>query len=165
MAGDIEGVKRVRDTLDFVLKPALEGFVEANMKGRHGNRWLHYASRSAGQGPNEPLDSYGLLKTILDNWQDVFAERFDRKNSAKARRHFSTVFDARNTTALLNLPLSDAEALNYLYAMSEVAILLKAIPATQTKLKEAYEAQRRSGGQPATASATPAVAPHQNLSG
>lgn len=74
MAGDIEGVKRVRDTLDFVLKPALEGFVEANMKGRHGN------------------------------------------------------------------------------------------PATQTKLKEAYEAQRRSGGQPATASATPAVAPHQNLS-
>jgi hypothetical protein len=159
MAGDIEGVKRVRDTLDFVLKPALEGFVEANMKGRHGNRWLHYASRSAGQGPNEPLDSYGLLKTILDNWQDVFAERFDRKNSAKARRHFSTVFDARNTTALLNLPLSDAEALNYLYAMSEVAILLKAIPATQTKLKEAYEAQRRSGGQPATASATPAVAP------
>ena len=49
-AGDVEGTKRVRDTLDFVLKPVLDGFVEANMKKRHGLRWLHYASRSAGQG-------------------------------------------------------------------------------------------------------------------
>ena len=48
-AGDIEGTKRVRDTLDFALKPVLDGFVEANMKKRHGVRWLHYASRSAGQ--------------------------------------------------------------------------------------------------------------------
>ena len=40
MSGDIEGTKRVRDSLDFTLKPLLDGFVEANMKKKHGNRWL-----------------------------------------------------------------------------------------------------------------------------
>ena len=69
MSGDIEGTKRVRDALDFTLKPVLDGFVEANMKARHGGRWLHYASRSTGKEPNDPLDVYGLLKTVLDNWQ------------------------------------------------------------------------------------------------
>jgi hypothetical protein len=125
------------------------------MKAQHGNRWLHYASRSAGQGAGDPLDVYGLLKTILDNWQEVFGERFDRKTTHKVRRLISTVFDARNATAHLNLPLSDAEALNYLYAMSEVALLLKAAPQTQAKLKEAYDAQR--GSVAASAAPIPAA--------
>jgi hypothetical protein len=66
MSQEIEATKRVRDTLDFVLKPVLEPFVEANMKARHGNRWLQMCSRSAGAGLAEPLDVYGLCKTILD---------------------------------------------------------------------------------------------------
>jgi hypothetical protein len=145
MSGDIEGTKRVRDALDFILKPVLEGFVEANMKARHGLRWLQYASRSAGQGPNEPLDTYGLLKTMLDNWQAAFAERFDRKSTHKARRLVSQLFDARNATAHLNLPLSDAESLSYLHAMTELATLLKAPQSTQAELKAAYDAQRGAG--------------------
>jgi hypothetical protein len=40
MSGDIEGTKRVRDALDFTLRPALPAFVEANMKARHGQHWL-----------------------------------------------------------------------------------------------------------------------------
>lgn len=51
MSHEIEGTKRVRDALDFTLKPILDGFVEANMKKAHGLRWLHYASRSSGQEP------------------------------------------------------------------------------------------------------------------
>ena len=121
MSGDIEGNKRVRDALDFTLKPVLDGFVEANMKARHGGRWLHYASRSSGQAPNDPLDVYGLLKTVLDNWQEVFGDKFERKSTHKARRLFSQAFDARNTVAHLDLPLSDADALSYLHAFVELA--------------------------------------------
>jgi hypothetical protein len=163
IVSDIEGTKRVRDCLDFVLKQALEIFVEANMKGKHGLRWLHYASRSAGQDPNEALDVYGLLKTVLDNWNEVFSARFDRKNSHKARRLFSMLFEARNATAHLNLPLTDAEALSYLNAMVEIAVLLKAPVVAQNKLKAAYANQRGSG----TAISTPApievVAPAPKL--
>lgn len=145
MSRDIEGTKRVRDGLDFTLKPLLDGFVEANMKKKHGNRWLMYASRSTGSGPADPLDVYGLLKTILDNWNEVFGLCFDRKTTHKARRQVSTLFDARNATAHLNLPLSDDEALSYLYAMRELAELLKAPDALQAKLKAAYETQRGTG--------------------
>lgn len=155
-AGDIEGTKRVRDTLDFALKPVLDGFVEANMKKRHGVRWLHYASRSAGQGPNDALDVYGLLKTILDNWQEVFGACFDQKARHRVRNRVSMVFEARNATAHLNIPLSDAEALSYLFAMQELATLLKAPEVILGKIKSAHAAQR--GGSLAAAPA-PAEAP------
>ena len=145
MSGDIEGTKRVRDALDFTLKPVLDGFVEANMKARHGGRWLHYASRSSGQEPNDPLDVYGLLKTVLDNWQEVFGDKFERKSMHKARRLFSQAFDARNTVAHLDLPLSDADAVSYLHAFVELATLLKSPQNFQAKLKAAYDAQRGSG--------------------
>ena len=72
---------------------------------------------------------YGLLKTILDNWQDAFAERFDRKATHKARRLVSQLFDARNATSHLHLPLSDAESLSYLHAMSELATLAQSAAA------------------------------------
>ncbi len=142
MSADIEGTKRVRDALDFTLKPVLDAFVEANMKKKHGLRWLHYASRTASQGPNDPLDVYGLLKTILDSWNELFGQCFDRKVTHKARRLFSTLFDARNATAHLALPLTDGECLNYLFTAQEVAGLLKAPSATLNTLQAAYDAQR-----------------------
>lgn len=150
---DIEATKRVRDTLDFVLKPILDGFVEANMKKKHGVRWLHFASRSAGSGPADPLDVYGLLKTILDNWQDVFGGCFDRKVTHKARTFTSLCLDARNATAHLSLPLSDAEALRYLDAMQELASLLKAPDVLMSKLRTAYVAQRGGTAAPAPGAA------------
>ena len=158
MSADVEGTKRVRDSLDFTLKPTLDAFVEANMKAKHGLRWLHYASRSAGHGPNDPLDSYGLIKTILDSWNEVFSACFDRKISHKARRLASTLFDARNATAHLSVPLSDAEALNYLFALCEFAILLKARPEAQQQLKAAYDAQRGAGVAAALVPTVPAPA-------
>ena len=162
-AGDIEGTKRVRDTLDFALKPVLDGFVEANMKKRHGLRWLHYASRSAGQAPNDPLDAYGLLKTILDNWQDVFSSCFDQKTRHRVRNRVSMVFEARNATAHLNIPLSDGEALTYLFAMQELATLLKAPDIILGKIKAAH-AEQRGGSVAAPAQATaPAPAPTGKL--
>jgi hypothetical protein len=145
MSQEIEATKRVRDTLDFVLKPVLESFVEANMKAKHGNRWLQMSSRSTGSSPSDPLDAYGLCKTIIDNWQGLFGDKFDRKVAPKMRRLISTVFDARNAVAHLTLPISDPDALTYLHAMEEVAKLLKAPQPTLDKLKVAYAAQRTSG--------------------
>ncbi|RVA96637.1 ATP-binding protein, partial [Mesorhizobium sp. M7A.F.Ca.US.006.04.2.1] len=145
MSHEIEGTKRVRDTLDFTLKSVLDGFVEANMEAKHGQRWLHYASRSSGQGQNDTLDVYGLCKTILDNWNEVFGARFDRKHVNKARRLVSTVFEARNATAHLNVPLSDPEALSFLWAIVELAMLLKAPEKTIETLKAVYGAQRSTG--------------------
>jgi predicted AAA+ superfamily ATPase len=158
MSGDIEGTKRVRDALDFTLKPTLDGFVEANMKQRFGNKWLHYASRATGHGPNDPLDVYGLLKTILDNWNEVFGDKFERKSTHKARRLVSQLFDARNATSHLSLPLADAECLSHMHAMQEIAALLKATPETMAKLKAAYDAQRGSGVATAALAPAPATA-------
>src|SRR6185437_11964318 len=166
MSGDIEGTKRVRDALDFTLKPLLDGFVEANMKNHFGNKWLHYTSRASGQGPNDPLDVYGLLKTILDNWSEVFGEKFERKNTHKARRLVSQLFDARNATAHLSLPLSDAENLSHLHAMVDFATLLKASTELTAKLRAAYDAQRGSvtaPAAPAPVAVSPAPAPKLDL--
>ena len=73
MSADKETLRRVREGLDFHLGPGMKPFVEAGMKSKHGANWLHFASRAAGSNPGEGLDVYGLLKTILDNWNDVFA--------------------------------------------------------------------------------------------
>jgi hypothetical protein len=159
MSQEIEATKRVRDTLDFVLKPVLEPFVEANMKARHGNRWLQMCSRSAGAGLADPLDVYGLCKTILDNWQSVFGDRYERKASQKVRRLVSTVFDARNAVSHLTLPISDADALTYLHAMVELAQALKASEAAMAKLNAAYGAQRTSGLQVPAATVASVAAP------
>ena len=144
---DIEGTRRVRESLDFALKPVLEGFVERVMTKKHGSRWLEYASRPADQDSHEPLDIYGLCKTILDNWNSTFRHRFDRKASYKVERLVSTVFEARNNTAHLNRgPLSDAEALYYLFSMVELASVLSGPSEIITRLGEAYAGQRRSRG-------------------
>lgn len=145
MSAEIEGTKRVRDALDFTLKPVLDGFVEANMKAKHGNRWLHYASRTANQDPGKPLDMYGLLKTVIDNWAEIFSGKFDRKNIHKARSLFSIVFEARNATAHLDVPLSDPEALNYLWNILELARLLKAPEKALQNLDATFRAQRGAG--------------------
>ncbi|WP_244498125.1 DUF499 domain-containing protein [Aureimonas ureilytica] len=115
------------------------------MKARHGASWLHYASRAASGSPNAALDEYGLLKTVIDNWRDVFDEAFARGDKHKVRNFASMALEARNATAHLSIPLQDDEALRYLDA---IHCLLKAVKAPSTEVAEAkslYDAQRRSG--------------------
>ena len=89
MSGDIEGTKRVRDALDFTLKPVLDGFVEANMKARHGGRWLHYTSRSSGQGAER---SARRLRPVQDR---------ARQLAGGVRRQVRAQVDAQGATAVL----------------------------------------------------------------
>ncbi len=158
MSTEKETLQRVQGAL-YHLRRGLAPFVEARMKARHGANWLHYASRAAGGSPNAPLDEYGLLKTMIDNWRDAFDDAFARHEKHKVRNFTSMALEARNATSHLSIPLQDEEALRYLDA---IHCLLKAVKADAAELAEAkklYDAQRVSGVAPAAApaSVTPAT--------
>ena len=152
MSTEKETLQRVQAGL-YHLRRGLTPFVEGWMRKKHGNRWLHYASRAAGGSPNAPLDEYGLLKTMLDNWRDVFDEAFGRADKYKARSFAAMALEARNATAHLSIPLQDEEALRYLDAIHCLLKAVKAPEAEVTESKALYDAQRRSGfGTPEPAS-------------
>jgi predicted AAA+ superfamily ATPase len=152
MSAEKETLQRVQGGL-FHLQKGLTPFVEARMKGKHGVNWLHYASRAAGGSPNAKLDAYGLLKTIVDNWRDVFDDAFGRADKHKARNFTSMALEARNAISHLAIGLQDDEALRYLDAMHQLLKLVKAPPGEITELKKLYDQQRLTGvsGEPKAA--------------
>lgn len=169
MSTEKETLQRVQGGL-YHLRRGLTPFVEARMKAKHGANWLHYASRAAGGSANAALDEYGLLKTMIDNWRDVFDDAFGRNDKHKVRNFTSMALEARNATSHLSIPMQDEEALRYLDA---IHCLLKAVKAPSAEIAEAkalYDAQRRSGfgsaePPPTEAAATPAAsAPRATLS-
>ena len=144
MSAEKETLQRVQNGL-YHLQKGLTPFVEARMKTMHGANWLHYASRSMGSPPNSPLDAYGLVKTMLDRWREVFDEAFARPEKHKTRSFASMALDARNATSHLALPLQDEEALRYLDAMHQLLKLIKAPDSEIAELKKLYDLQRKSG--------------------
>lgn len=161
MSTEKETLQRVQGGL-YHLRRGLGPFVEARMKGRHGATWLQYASRAAGGSASAALDEYGLLKTMIDNWNDVFRDAFGRNETHKVRNFTSMALEARNATSHLSIPLQDDEALRYLDAMHQLLRAVKAPQAEVTELKTLYDAQRRSGfagAEPATAAPPVAAAP------
>jgi hypothetical protein len=162
MSAEKETLRRVQDGL-FHLQKGLAPFVEGRMKGKHGVNWLHYASRAAGSNPNAKLDAYGLLKTIVDNWRDVFDDAFGRAEKHKARNFTSMALEARNAISHLAIGLQDDEALRYLDAMHQLLKLVRAPASEITELKGQYDAQRQSGVSGAPAPARPVPAPKLDL--
>src|SRR5262245_15530868 len=152
MSAEKETLRRVQDGL-FYLQKGLTPFVEGRMKGKHGPNWLHYASRAAGGSPNAKLDPYGLLKTIVDNWREVFEEAFGRVDKHRARNFTSMALEARNAISHLAIGLQDDEALRYLDAMHQLLKLVKVPSREIAELKKIYADQRQSGI--ATEPATP----------
>jgi len=144
MSAEKETLRRVQDGL-FHLQKGLAPFVEVRMKDRHGANWLHYASRATGGSPNAKLDAYGLLKTMLDNWREVFDDAFGRTDKHKARNFTSMALEARNAISHLAIGLQDDEALRYLDAMHQLLKLAKAPGDETAELKKLYDEQRQSG--------------------
>ena len=146
-----ETLRRVNEALIHVRR-GLTPFVEARMKKAHGDRWLHYASRAAGSHPNDPLDPYGLLKTMIDSWREVFDEAFSRADKHRARTFASIALEARNAVSHLTLALTDDDAVHYLNAMHHLLRMAKAPDSEVAELKRLYDEQRhgdvRSGSQP-----------------
>lgn len=156
MTTEKENLRRVQDGL-YHLQRGLAPFVEARMKGKHGANWLHYASRAAGGSPSAKLDAYGLLKTILDNWREVFDDGFGRNDRHKVRNFTSMALEARNATSHLSIPLQDDEALRYIDAMHQLLRLVKAAEAEVAELKRLYDEQRKSGTEAAATKEAPAA--------
>ncbi|MEY9185779.1 hypothetical protein ABIG06_007334 [Bradyrhizobium sp. USDA 326] len=144
MSAEKETLRGVQDGL-FHLQKGLSPFVEGRMKGKHGANWLHYASRATGGSPDAKLDAYGLLKTIVDNWRDVFDDAFGRVDKHKARNFVSMALEARNAISHLAIGLQDDEALRYLDAMHQLLKLVKAPAGEIAELKKLYDVQRQSG--------------------
>lgn len=120
------------------LRVGISPYVAEQMKQRHGAQWRQFASRAAGGDGKGELDVYGLLKTILDNYSDVF--RHDTR-IRKARSYISLALDARNSSSHFDGLMQDREALRYLDAIRELleAVGAKAQVKTVDKL---YEAQK-----------------------
>jgi hypothetical protein len=160
MTVEKETLRRVQDGL-YNLRRGLAPFVEIRMKGKHGANWLHYASRAQGGSANTALDEYGLLKTMVDNWRDVFDKAFGRNDKHRVRNFTSTALEARNATSHLSIPLQDDEALRFLDAMHQLLKAVKGPIAEIAELKKLYDSQRHSGmpaapAAPIAESATPA---------
>lgn len=144
MTTEKETLRRVQDGL-YHLQRALNSFIGERMEKKYGKGWLQFASRAAGSGPRDPLDIYGMLKTLLDQWRDVFDDFFARNEKFKVRNFASTAFDGRNATSHLALPLTDAEALRYLDSMVCLARAVKGPKVEVDEITKLYEAQRQSG--------------------
>ena len=144
MSAEKETLQRVQGGL-YHLRRGLAPFVEARMKGRHGANWLNYASRAVGGTTNAALDEYGLLKTMIDNWRDLFDDAFGRNDKHRVRNFTSTALEARNATSHLSIPLQDDEALRYLDALHQLLKAVKGPPAEVAEVKKLYDAQRQSG--------------------
>ena len=105
------------------LRVGLRAYVERHMRDRHGDRWQDRASRARGDEAGGELDVYALLKTLLDNWNDLF--RHDSQ-LRRARSFVSLAMNARNRSAHFAGDLSTREALRYLDAMRELAVAVGA---------------------------------------
>jgi hypothetical protein len=162
MSAEKDTLRRVQDGL-YHLQKGISPFVEMRMKSKHGQKWLHYASRTNGSAPNDHLDTYGLLKTMIDQWRDVFDDGFSRNEKHRVRSFLTTAFDARNATSHLTLPLQDEEALRYLDAIHQLLRAVKAPENETAEVKKLYEEQRRAGISVSEAPATlpPVTAPAQ----
>ncbi|TPJ27151.1 DUF499 domain-containing protein [Mesorhizobium sp. B2-8-3] len=154
MSNEKETLRRVQDGL-YHLQRALGSFIAERMEKKYGKGWLQFASRASGSGPRDPLDIYGMLKTMLDQWRDVFDDAFARNEKFKVRNFASTAFDGRNATSHLALPLSDAEALRYLDAMVCLARAVKGPKAEIDEITSLYTAQGQSGFPSVVAPADP----------
>ena len=145
--------QRVEEGLE-ALRGGLAPYVAKHMRDRHGPNWRHYASRARRDESGGELDAYALLKTLLDQWGDLF--RHDAK-VRKARSFVSLALDARNSVAHFAGEMGAREALRYLDAMRELLAAVRATPQVEI-IEGLYEAERAaSGGQTAAAPAALAL--------
>ncbi len=132
---------RVEQALE-ALRTGLGQYVGKHMRDRHGAHWRHYASRASGGERGGELDVYALLKTLLENWNDLF--RHDDR-LRKARSFVSLAMDARNSAAHFSGAMPAHEALRHLDALRELSEAVGA--GEQTKIIQAlYDEQRAANG-------------------
>ena len=143
-AAALAAKQRVEKAVE-ALRVGLGPYVGKHMRDRHGNHWRHYASRARGDESGGELDVYALLKTLLDNWNDLF--RHD-DGLRRARSFISLAMDARNRAAHFTGEMSAREALRYLDALREVAAAVGAVRQAGI-IEKLYDEQTAATGTPA----------------
>jgi Protein of unknown function (DUF499)/Swt1-like HEPN len=137
MADSFGAKQRVDQALE-ALRIGLSPYVTEKMQQHHGKHWRQYASRAAGGNQEGELDAYALLKTILDNYGDVF--RHDAR-IRKARSYISLALDARNSASHFDGFMLDRQALRYLDAVRELLDAVGARPQVKV-VDDLYEQQK-----------------------
>ena len=136
--------RRVEDGLE-VLRAGLAPYVEKHMRDRRGADWRQYASRSARDEAAGPLDVQALLRTLLDNWNDLF--RHDER-LRRARSFISLALDARNAAAHFAGEMEARAALRHLDAMRELLAAVGAAGREAAALAALYDEQLAADGGP-----------------
>ena len=129
--------KRVDEALE-ALRIGLTPYVSRRMEGALGKKWRSHASPVAGDEDVFALDVYVLLKTVRDNWRDVFSRE---PKLSKARSYIFLALDARNRTSHFVGTIEQREALRYLDAILEVLRAIGATPQEEIVLKLYVEQQ------------------------
>src|SRR5262245_50961832 len=117
-----------------LLAPALQPIVERELRRAYRGNWQQNLSVAHGTDVSKPLDAYGLLKTMIDNWQTCFRDTF----RPKTRTDVSKALDGRNAVSHTPTEISAADAISYLTAIRGVAeaISAKAVASSVTPLIE-----------------------------
>ena len=140
-AAALDAKQRVEKAVE-ALRVGLGPYVGKHMRDRHGNHWRHYASRARGGEAGGELDVYALLKTLLDNWNDLFR---NDDGLRRARSFISIALDARHAVSHFAGELSAREALRYLDALREVAAAVGAAPQAGI-IEKLYDEQTAASG-------------------
>ena len=105
------------------LRIGLSPYVSKLMKEHYGDDWIEHASYGKGVTKIRELDTYRLLKTILDQYNAIFREDIKLR---RVRSYVTISLEARNASSHFEGFMENREALRYLDAMSK---LLEAVGA------------------------------------
>jgi predicted AAA+ superfamily ATPase len=108
--------QRINQAL-LMLTKLLQPYVEKRLREVYKEKWRNTLSVAYGTDASKPLDAYGLLKTMVDNWQSVFRDHL----KPTVRSHVSLALAARNDTAHAGGTIGDADAISYLTSIKAVA--------------------------------------------
>lgn len=87
--------KRIDEALE-ALRVGLTPYVTRRMEGAFGKKWRPHTTRATFLEGEDVLDTYVLLKTVLDNWREVFSAEAKLR---KARSYISLALDGRNNVS------------------------------------------------------------------
>jgi predicted AAA+ superfamily ATPase len=105
-----------------LLAPALQPIIERELRRVYRANWQQNVSLAHGADRSQPLDAYGALKTMIDNWQSCFKDTFKQKT----RTDVSKALDSRNAVSHASSEIPAADAISYLTAIRGVAEAISA---------------------------------------
>jgi predicted AAA+ superfamily ATPase len=100
-----------------LLAPTLQPVIERELRRVYRANWQQNLSVAHGADVSKPLDAYGALKTMIDNWQSCFKDKFKQKT----RTDISKALDGRNAVSHTASEIPAADAISYLTAIRGVA--------------------------------------------